>query len=111
MIFDNATIITMNPQRQILLNGAVAITGNQFVAVSHSKDVVAQYPAKRRIDCQGHVLMPGLIDTHVHTAQAMLRGCADDLGLLDWLVQRIWPLRGTTPQKMAAPAPRCACWT
>jgi predicted amidohydrolase YtcJ len=74
MIFDDATIITMNPQRQILLNGAVAITGTEFVAVGKSQDVLAQYPEKHRIDCQGNVLMPGLIDTHVHTAQAMLRG-------------------------------------
>jgi cytosine/adenosine deaminase-related metal-dependent hydrolase len=94
MIFDDATIITMNPQRQILLNGAVAITGTEFVAVGKSQDVLAQYPEKHRIDCQGNVLMPGLIDTHVHTAQAMLRGCADDVGLLDWLVKRIWPLQG-----------------
>jgi cytosine/adenosine deaminase-related metal-dependent hydrolase len=40
------------------------------------------------------VILPGLIDTHVHTAQAMLRGCADDLGLLDWLAKRVWVLQG-----------------
>jgi cytosine/adenosine deaminase-related metal-dependent hydrolase len=95
MIFENATIISMNPQRQIITHGAVAVDGDRIVAVGKSKDVVEQYPQRRRIDCNGKVLMPGLIDTHVHTAQAMLRGCADDLGLLDWLIKRVWVLQGS----------------
>jgi cytosine/adenosine deaminase-related metal-dependent hydrolase len=95
MIFENATIITMNPQRQILGHGAVVVDGERIVAVGKSKDVVDKFPNKRRINCNGNVLMPGLIDTHVHTAQAMLRGCADDLYLLDWLIKRVWVLQGS----------------
>ena len=94
MIFDNATIISMNSRRQIITNGAVAVEGNKITAVGKSKDVAAKYPQKRLIDCNGNVLMPGLIDTHVHTAQAMIRGCADDLGLIDWLFNRVWVLQG-----------------
>ncbi len=95
MIFDNATIISMNPQRQIIIHGAVVVDGDRIVSVGKSNDVAEQYPNKRRINCNGMVLMPGLIDTHVHTAQAMLRGCADDLGLLDWLIKRVWVLQGS----------------
>jgi cytosine/adenosine deaminase-related metal-dependent hydrolase len=95
MIFDNATVITMNPQRHIIDHGAVVVDGDKIVAVGKSRDVVEKYPQKRRIDCNGKVLMPGLIDTHVHTAQAMLRGCADDLYLLDWLIKRVWVLQGS----------------
>jgi cytosine/adenosine deaminase-related metal-dependent hydrolase len=95
MIFENAIVITMNPQRQIITHGAVVVDGDKIVAVGKSKDVAEQYPQKRRINCDGKVLMPGLIDTHVHTAQAMLRGCADDLGLLDWLIKRVWVLQGS----------------
>jgi cytosine/adenosine deaminase-related metal-dependent hydrolase len=95
MIFENATIITMNPQRHIINHGAVVVDGDKIVAVGKSRDLVEQYPRKRRIDCNGKVLIPGLIDTHVHTAQAMLRGCADDLGLLDWLIKRVWVLQGS----------------
>ena len=94
MIFSNATIITMNAQRQIINNGAVAVNGNRILAVGKSKDIIGQYPEKDVIDCNGNILMPGLIDTHVHLAQAMIRGCADDLGLLDWLGKRVWVLQG-----------------
>ena len=53
--------------------------------------------------------MPGLIDTHVHTAQAMLRGCADDLTLLDWLGKRVWVLQGSyTAEDGRASAALCA---
>jgi cytosine/adenosine deaminase-related metal-dependent hydrolase len=109
MIFENATVITMNAQRQIVTNGAVAVTGKQIVAVGKSADLAAQFPEKRRINCNGNVLLPGLIDTHVHTAQAMLRGCADDLGLIDWLVKRVWVLQGSyTEDDGRASAALCA---
>lgn len=94
MIFENATIITMNPQRQILTRGSLVVDGMVIVEVGKSKEIQKKYPGKRRFDCNGNVIMPGLIDTHVHTAQAMIRGCADDLGLIDWLVKRVWVLQG-----------------
>jgi cytosine/adenosine deaminase-related metal-dependent hydrolase len=94
MIFDNATIITMNPERRIITQGAVAVSGNSIEAVGKRIQILERYPEKQRINCNGNVLMPGLIDTHVHLAQAMIRGCADDLGLLDWLIKRVWVLQG-----------------
>lgn len=94
MIFSNATIITMNPQRQVITNGAVSISGNRIAAVGKSRDIIDQYPGEEIINCNGNILMPGLIDSHVHLAQAMIRGCADDLGLLDWLGKRVWVLQG-----------------
>jgi cytosine/adenosine deaminase-related metal-dependent hydrolase len=71
--------------------------------------LVEKYPAKKRFNCNGNVLMPGLIDTHVHLAQAMIRGCADDLGLLDWLIKRVWVLQGSyTEEDGKASAALCA---
>ena len=95
MIFKNATILTMNSRREIITQGAIVINGREIAAVGKTRDVLAQFPEEQHIDCNGNVLMPGLIDTHVHTAQAMIRGCADDLGLLDWLFKRVWVLQGS----------------
>ena len=98
MIFDNATIITMNPKRQIIANGALAVTDKKIAAAGKSKDIAGLYPEKQRIDCNGGILMPGLIDTHVHLAQCMLRGVSDgpDIqDLFDWLTRYIWPLQGS----------------
>jgi cytosine/adenosine deaminase-related metal-dependent hydrolase len=109
MIFENATILTMNPRREIITHGAVAVAGKKIVAVGKSAEIIEKYPEKTRINCNGNVLLPGLIDTHVHTAQAMLRGCADDLGLLDWLFKRVWVLQGSyTAEDGRASAALCA---
>lgn len=109
MIFENATILTMNPRREIITSGAVAVSGKTIEAVGKSREIAERFPDKKRINCNGNVIMPGLIDTHVHTAQAMLRGCADDLGLLDWLFNRVWVLQGSyTTEDGRASAALCA---
>jgi cytosine/adenosine deaminase-related metal-dependent hydrolase len=94
MLFHHATILTMNARRDILLNGAVAVQDNRILAVGKTNELLEQYPEMERFDCNGNLLLPGLIDTHIHLAQAMIRGCADDLGLLDWLGKRVWVLQG-----------------
>jgi len=95
MLFENATIITMNTKREIIRQGAIVVDGKKILEVGKAKELADKYPDKKRINCKGNVIMPGLIDTHVHTAQAMIRGCADDLGLLDWLFKRVWVLQGS----------------
>ncbi|MCS6908664.1 MAG: amidohydrolase [Anaerolineales bacterium] len=94
MLFHNATVLTMNPRREIILNGAVAVQDNRILAVGKTSQLLENYPEMERFDCKGNLLLPGLIDTHIHLAQAMIRGCADDLGLLDWLGKRVWVLQG-----------------
>lgn len=109
MLYDNATLITLNPRREIITQGALLVTGQRIAAIGKSKEMRERYPAEPRLDCNGNVLLPGLIDTHVHTAQAMLRGCADDLGLLDWLFKRVWVLQGSyTVEDGRASAALCA---
>nr|WP_218032219.1 amidohydrolase family protein [Dictyobacter kobayashii] len=53
-----------------------------------------RYPDEEQLNAAGKLIIPGLIDTHVHLAQAMLRGCADDMELLQWLCERVWVLQG-----------------
>lgn len=94
MIFDNGTIITMDTQRRIIADGAIAIENDHIVAVGKSAQVRARFPDHERVDLRGNVVLPGLIDTHVHLAQALIRGCADDLELIHWLARRVWVLQG-----------------
>jgi len=109
MIFDNVTVITMNPRREILTRAAVAVEGARIAAVGKRREVLDRFPSQEPIDTDGMLLMPGLIDTHVHTAQAMIRGCADDLGLLDWLGKRVWVMQGNyTAEDGRASAALCA---
>lgn len=95
MIFTHATIISMNSRREIIREGALRVEGSRITDVGKTADLVETFPGEEQFDCGGMVLLPGLIDTHVHQAQAMIRGCADDLGLLDWLIKRVWVLQGS----------------
>ncbi|MDW7739268.1 MAG: 5'-deoxyadenosine deaminase [Bacillota bacterium] len=86
VLFRDAVIVTMDRERRI-------IKGNLLIEDDRIKEVNAvDDHADRVVDCCGRVLIPGLIQTHIHLVQALFRGQADDLSLLDWLRKKIWPL-------------------
>ena len=62
------------------------------LAASIGRQSIKNNPAARNV--QGKVIIPGLIDTHVHVAQSLIRGCADDKALIQWLCERVWVLQG-----------------
>ena len=95
MIFDNATIITMNPGARLSRMVPWSWRSGTSWPWGRAASCRERFPHHTLIDCSGDVLLPGLIDTHVHTAQAMLSGCANDLTLLDWLGKRVWVLQGS----------------
>ena len=88
ILIKNAQIVTMNPERTVL-EGHILIEDDRIKAIGSE-----EYSADRVIDGQGQVVIPGLIQAHVHLCQSLFRGQADDLELLDWLRLRIWPLEG-----------------
>ncbi|MFZ3372152.1 MAG: 5'-deoxyadenosine deaminase [Desulfitobacteriaceae bacterium] len=89
ILFKNAKIVTMNAQRE-LIQGDLMVEGSQIVTVGG----VIDQPADQVINLHGDLLIPGLIQTHIHLCQTLFRGQADDLQLLDWLKLKIWPLEG-----------------
>jgi len=89
ILFKNAKIVTMNGQREII-QGDLLVDGSQIAEIAG----VIEQPADQIIDLQGDLLIPGLIQTHIHLCQTLFRGQADDLELLDWLKLRVWPLEG-----------------
>lgn len=90
-LIKNGTIVTMNPERQIL-KGDVYIKDNCIEEISSN---MGDVQADKVIDAEGMAVIPGLIQTHIHLTQSLLRGQADDLELLDWLKKRVWPLEGS----------------
>ncbi|AFM41039.1 cytosine deaminase-like metal-dependent hydrolase [Desulfosporosinus acidiphilus SJ4] len=89
VLFKNATIVTMNAQRDVI-KGDLLVDGSRIAAVGEVKESSAD----QVFDLNGDLLIPGLIQTHIHLCQTLFRGQADDLELLDWLKLRIWPLEG-----------------
>ena len=84
-------VITMDAQRRVIENGAVAIQGERILAVGTKAEIDAKYRAKVRVDRPDAILAPGLINTHTHAAMSLFRGIADDLELQDWLTKFIFP--------------------
>tara|TARA_R110002096_G_scaffold5508_5_gene25743 strand:- start:13243 stop:14676 length:1434 start_codon:yes stop_codon:yes gene_type:complete len=84
-------VVTMDDAMTVHRDAAVAIDDGVILAVGAADDIVAQYPAAETIDGTGRVVMPGLINGHSHAAMTLLRGVADDLALMDWLTNYIFP--------------------
>lgn len=93
LLVKNGYILTMNPRREIIQDGAVYIEGQKIIEVGKS-EALKERKAEVEIDARNMIVMPGLIDTHVHLAQALIRGCADDVALVDWLKNYVWVLQG-----------------
>lgn len=89
ILIKNGRIVTMNTERKII-KGDILIEKDRFKAVAPHLGI----EDARVIDAEGKVVIPGLIQTHIHLTQTLYRGQADDLELLDWLKERVWPLEG-----------------
>src|SRR5437588_11619975 len=90
------TLITQNAAHQILTPGALAIAGADIVDVGQPAAISARYSAAETIDARNQVVLPGLINTHTHAPMVMFRGLADDLNLMDWLQNYIFPAEAKT---------------
>jgi 5-methylthioadenosine/S-adenosylhomocysteine deaminase len=92
IILTNAIVLTMDEKLTQYEPGAVAVQGDQIVAVGAEADLVKAYDAKEYMDCGQKVLMPGLINAHTHVPMSLLRGLADDLRLDVWLMGYMMPV-------------------
>lgn len=90
LLIENGTILTMDPADTEIESGAVAVRGDRIVWVGPAREARDIQPA-RRIDARGGIIMPGLINTHTHAAMTLFRGLADDLPLMTWLNDHIFP--------------------
>jgi 5-methylthioadenosine/S-adenosylhomocysteine deaminase len=90
ILVEGGTVITMDPRRRIVTDGAVAIENDRIVDVGKSA-ALAGFQAEKRIDARGKIVMPGLIDAHCHHVQMLARGLADEVDLIAWCYERIYP--------------------
>ncbi len=84
-------LVPVEPAGQVLENHAVVVSAGRIVAVLPRAEAERQFAPAATLERPGHVLLPGLVNAHVHAAMTLLRGLADDLPLADWLGRHIWP--------------------
>jgi cytosine/adenosine deaminase-related metal-dependent hydrolase len=100
ILIRNATILTMNDRLDVI-EGAVTVEGGHIVTVGTEP----AGPFETVVDAGGAYLLPGFVQTHVHLCQTLFRGFADDMPLLEWLKQRVWPMEAAhTPATLRAAA-------
>ncbi|HEY4244239.1 MAG TPA: 5'-deoxyadenosine deaminase [Kofleriaceae bacterium] len=106
VIFRGGTILTIDGAHRVLagdvacIDGAIAQVGGAYTPRSRDYTIV---------DCAGCIVMPGLVQAHVHTCQTLARGRADDLELMDWLRQVVWPYEASLDESAATAAGELAC--
>ena len=88
-------LIPIEPTDVVLEHQAVLVQGDRIAAVVSQDEADARFRAKEVIDLPSHVVLPGLINMHGHAAMSLFRGLADDLPLMTWLNDHIWPAEGT----------------
>jgi 5-methylthioadenosine/S-adenosylhomocysteine deaminase len=84
-------VVTMDPQRRVIENGAVATRGDRIIAVGTRAEIDRRFQATHRNDRPAALIAPGLISTHTHAPMSLFRGIADDLRLQEWLEKYIFP--------------------
>src|SRR5215475_10262141 len=98
LLIKDATIITLDGANRIF-EGSVAIDQGLIVAVEPTAPASVDFAFDVMIDGHGCALLPGFIQTHIHLCQTLFRGVADDLELIDWLKERVWPMEAAHTQK------------
>ena len=86
-----AHVVPVEP-RGVLHDHAVAIADGRIVAVLPTAQALVQFEARETLRLDQHVLIPGLVNLHCHAAMALMRGIADDVPLMTWLQEHIWPV-------------------
>jgi 5-methylthioadenosine/S-adenosylhomocysteine deaminase len=101
LLVRSGRIVTMNDALDVI-DGDVSIRDGRIVSVGA---VDPHLRHDRIVDAGGGYVLPGLIQTHIHLCQTLFRGYADDLPLLEWLRQRVWPMEAAhTPESLRAAA-------
>lgn len=105
LIVKHACIVTMDENRRILSDAAIAVTGDTIAAVGSTQEILAAYQAASIIDATDKALFPGFINTHSHLFQVLLKGLGRDKTLFDWLDSSVRrALYRITPERAKAAA-------
>jgi 5-methylthioadenosine/S-adenosylhomocysteine deaminase len=91
LIISGGVVLQFDRDDNIIRKGAIAVSGDSIEAVGDCEHIDQNYVAKTNIDASGFIIMPGLINAHTHSAMTSFRGIADDMDLMDWLSNYIFP--------------------
>ncbi len=94
LLIEAGWVIPVEPHAVVRVDHAVAVRGGVIVAVLPREEARARFTAAEVVSRPGSALLPGLVNAHTHNPMTLLRGIADDLPLMTWLQEHIWPVEG-----------------
>src|SRR5690606_9950815 len=84
-------LIPVEPDGAVYENHALAVHNGRIVAVLPADEAAQRFQATETVRYDNHAVLPGLVNAHTHAAMSLLRGLADDLPLMTWLQDHVWP--------------------
>ena len=108
-LWAHGTVVTMNDSRDVIDDGTVAVEDDRIADVGPAREVEIRHPGAQVIDCTGLTIIPGLVNTHTHLFQTLLKGLGDDMVLRDWFMEMTGPsaVRLTVTDVLAAARHGC----
>jgi len=91
LIISAKWVIPVVPRNTVLENHAIVIENDQILAILPTVKACEKYPSAKHVERNDHALLPGFVNSHTHLAMNLFRGLADDLPLMEWLNDHIWP--------------------
>ncbi len=102
----NATFVTMDNSQPHIVDGAMVVDQGVIIEIGSSQEIEKQ---GELIDMQGKLVIPGLINTHTHTHSSIFRNLGDDMKLMDWLQNAMWPMEKALTEELAYDATSLSC--
>jgi 5-methylthioadenosine/S-adenosylhomocysteine deaminase len=94
LIIEAGWVVPIIPHGVVLEHHAVVVSAGSIVDLLPATEAQQKYRAHETISCPQSVLMPGLVNVHTHNPMTLMRGVADDLPLMPWLQEHVWPIEG-----------------
>ena len=99
VLLKGLTIVTMNKNNEVIEDGSIAIENGVIQFVCETDAQTQDWQADETYEFTGKIAVPGFINAHTHAAMTLLRGYADDMALMEWLSDKIWPFEShLTPE-------------
>jgi len=92
-------LITVDPQRRVIRDAAIAVKGGKFVAVGKSAEIDKAWRANNVVEAKGMVITPGFVDNHLHSSFQMSRGLADEASAQSFLFDHMYPYEGAMTEE------------
>ncbi|HEY0581939.1 MAG TPA: amidohydrolase, partial [Chloroflexota bacterium] len=110
LLVEGGTVVTVDAERRILVDGAIAIHDGRIIGLGNRGDKPPSVKARRTIDGRGKYIYPGLINTHTHLFQTLLKGLGDDRVLVDWFRHMTGPSAVALAEEDCYAAALAGCW-